>query len=341
MRIVNKYFLTKDDSKILYGIAILFMIAHHLWGFPDRFDNRYISLLPIGDVSLEYYIGIFGKICVAIYAFISGYGLYISVQVIKHKNLKNMYKFILKHLWNFYKRYWFVFIVFVPIGFYWEINTFTLKEFTLAFIGRKANIYNGEWWYVTEYIKMLLYFPIYIWILTKLEIVRYYSGKNPYKIVIYILALVSFIMTRHYLFIFLTGIVFARYRVFEYIEQYLYSKRYFNNIFLILGTLGVFIFRSVLMSARFDDIIVIMFIYSAITLIRKIRSKNIEKSLCFLGRYSIYMWLVHTYWAYYYFQDIVLLPQYTVLIYIWLTILSLLTAMVLDRIYNIINNIKK
>lgn len=57
------------------GIAIILMVAHHMWGFKsvDDFSGGWQNVAPmlIG-------LGKAGKICVAIFAFISGFGLYLS-----------------------------------------------------------------------------------------------------------------------------------------------------------------------------------------------------------------------------------------------------------------------
>lgn len=53
---------TKANSVEMYGIAILLMVFHHLF-------KSYIG--PSAIQTIAY----FGKICVAIFAFISGYGL--------------------------------------------------------------------------------------------------------------------------------------------------------------------------------------------------------------------------------------------------------------------------
>lgn len=69
--------LTKQDSAALKGIAILLMIFHHCFLDPSRFAGHIVSFAPFSQsaiVSLSY----FSKICVGIFAFISGYGLYLS-----------------------------------------------------------------------------------------------------------------------------------------------------------------------------------------------------------------------------------------------------------------------
>ena len=69
--------ITKRDSKMLKGIAILAMLMLHL--FCRRDNLPYTPLLWIGDTPLIYYFGLFGDICVAIYCFVSGYAHYLSL----------------------------------------------------------------------------------------------------------------------------------------------------------------------------------------------------------------------------------------------------------------------
>lgn len=60
-----------------------------------------------------------------------------------------------------------------------------------------------------------------------------------------------------------------------------------------------------------------------------------------LGKYSVYMWLTHGFWLYHYFQPIALIPKLSVLIFLWVTLLSLATAYILNQIYEIIAKLVK
>lgn len=72
---IEKTYIIPQDSLYIYGIAILMMVWHHFFGFPERFggDLRYIG----GNIeyTIELYLGYFGRLCIAMYAFISGYGM--------------------------------------------------------------------------------------------------------------------------------------------------------------------------------------------------------------------------------------------------------------------------
>ena len=59
-------------------IAILLMVFHHFFGFDDfrNPQNYYIESFNIHGISFERMLAAFGKICVSIFAFFSGYALY-------------------------------------------------------------------------------------------------------------------------------------------------------------------------------------------------------------------------------------------------------------------------
>lgn len=133
---------TKDHTKIAKGVAILLMLTHHLFAFPERIhlSQGYISILSIGNNNIEFILGVFGKICVSIYMFLSGYGIYMSSLRKNNITLSNSFNRIKK----LYINYWIVFILFVPIGFIFFNNQLNIREFILNFIGWSSS-YNGEW----------------------------------------------------------------------------------------------------------------------------------------------------------------------------------------------------
>ena len=69
--------LTKSDSLRLKGVAMLMMFFHHLYCQVSRFDGYEISFSPFGqDAVVD--VAMFFKLCVSIFAFVSGYGLLTS-----------------------------------------------------------------------------------------------------------------------------------------------------------------------------------------------------------------------------------------------------------------------
>ncbi len=71
---------TRENTKQVKGIAILLMLVHHLYTFADRipYGLEIASQYYISGMELTVIIGSFGKICVSIFMFLGGYGLYAS-----------------------------------------------------------------------------------------------------------------------------------------------------------------------------------------------------------------------------------------------------------------------
>ena len=102
-------FVSKKDSKALYGIAIIFMLYHHLFLDPKRINNNYISVF--GDYAwMEIRLAWVCKICVAIYVFISGYAMCIhtkelEIQKLSWERIKATFSMCLRQLLKFYRKF--------------------------------------------------------------------------------------------------------------------------------------------------------------------------------------------------------------------------------------------
>lgn len=70
---------SKNDSAKLKGIAILFMLMHHLYFKAGQFEGYAISFAPFSE-SFVIDVSMMMKICVSFFAFISGFGLHASFQ---------------------------------------------------------------------------------------------------------------------------------------------------------------------------------------------------------------------------------------------------------------------
>ena len=69
--------LSLKDTNILKGLAIMLMLVHHLfWKQNGLYDDVHL----IRDLYLVNQIGVFSKVCVAIFVFLSGYGLTIQAE---------------------------------------------------------------------------------------------------------------------------------------------------------------------------------------------------------------------------------------------------------------------
>ena len=131
----------KKSTTIIKGIAILLMVYHHL--FIHRSD--FVFCFGIFPDSVRYEFALFGKICVAIFFFLSGFG--INRNRNKSFSINGELKKVGKRLKTLFFNYWKVFFCFVPLGFILGKMNFSLGEFILNFIGWEHS-YNIEWWVI-------------------------------------------------------------------------------------------------------------------------------------------------------------------------------------------------
>lgn len=153
--------IDRHTSDWIKGLAILLMLAHHAFGLPSLIEppTRLVHLIP--GVPIDYWIGRFGKISVAIFLLLSGYGFALRARA--GKPVKWTYylgkagRFLLAY-WPYFLLAWGIGRLFfadltVPNGnprfptdpLDWALNALTLKN-TMAF----------EWWFAETYLLLVL-----------------------------------------------------------------------------------------------------------------------------------------------------------------------------------------
>lgn len=324
-------FISKTDAVLIQAFAVLIMVWHHLFGFPDRIATSYLLVFD-SFFHIETLVAYFGKICIAIFAFCSGYGLRKKALSSKIGNgLLCNYKMIITQMIKFFTRYWFVFLVFVPLGFAIKAYSFDFKIFFKGFLGL-SDFYNAEWWYVSYYVKFLLLFPIIsllfdflckkflylIHILTIVFVSTIFVLQSLEFDIVFFSVLASFIL----------GMYFVEAGIYEKIYK-LFSKKiqFFLSILIFVG---VFILRTI---GSKDYLLVPILIYAICVFFKNhYISRFLAPIFIFIGKYSTYIWLTHTFFAYYYFQKFTFLPYYSELIFILCLACSVVSGIVLEKL---------
>lgn len=348
--------LTKFDirqTNITKGIAVLMLLWHHLfYNNPKTFD-RFTSLYTFSNgVPAEVYISVFCKLCVAIFVFLSGYGLYCSFNKYLQKNLGEgtkylifSFKYTVKHLIKLLSDYWFIFIIFVPLGFwlgrnpidiyagsikYAIIDFFGLSDF---FFGTNAYTMNATWWFMSLIIILYIIFPIIYWLLEKNQL-----------LVLALSLFATFIpniwdnaSVRIYVLAYVLGMIFAKNDLFKYIENFAKNHNYIVTsiaIFIIVCVSFLFRQKYLFENNKFDGILCIPVILFAFLVISRI--KLVDKVFEILGKYSSGIFMFHTFIFSYYFKSFIYSFKYSVLIFVVLTVICLVIAIALEWIKNII-----
>lgn len=308
--------LTKQDTAVLKGIAIIAMLMHHLWGCPPEWVTPYINLWGFG--------GGLGKVCVAIFLFCSGYGLSVGYSNLigdskfanndwKNKIMATL-KFQAKRFVKFYASYWPIFLIFVPIGIYvfgrslsgaYGEHVNIIKRLLYDFMGvQGSNSYNITWWFNQLIIILYLVFPIlyclirikpWIAIIFGLVIMRlsFHFAVNPADICTW-------------QFPFILGIVWNLYedkgiKVQQWIDGHKYVA-IFVSLFVLgcLIVLRMFPIIPHLEGIRIDGFLTCALALCVITISRHFRF--LTSIFAFMGKHSINIYMIHTFFFLYWFS---------------------------------------
>ena len=323
---ISNPIFNKRMSLAVKGIAILMMLAHHCFAFPEYWLDGF-SVGTIPSIVCSNF-----KICVAVFAFITGYGFFVG----KEKT----YKDILDKVLKFLLQYWLqLFLIFLPVA---TIHfTFSPKRIFYNLIALYDLIILFAW-YVFFHCFVLLTFPLLKRLLTKgpgFNLAIVLLGGYCVTAVLYFLPFKT-PLTRMLLdcsiFYPVVGVGFlcARYGVLDRLTQ---RVRLWGAIAIIAG---IFLLRakvSVIKGFSFDTFYAPMLIMSLCIILEKCRP--IHTVLVFLGKHSFHMWLFHSIFFSAYTRDVVQrLITWTsvpVIRFLLITCSSLGVAVLLDWLWGV------
>ncbi len=338
---------TKEDTNVIKGIAILLMLCHHLFAFPERLSSGvfYYSAFAIGNHTLSYYIGVFGRICVSMFLFLSAYGTYLS-SIGQTSDSYLTRKFV-----RLYGAYWRVFFIFIPISMLLRVDQVKVSALVLLQNLTGLNItYNGEWWFFTPFLILLLAFPLVkrfvdrkggafysdllITVLLNACIVSLIPQIAAQPIFSKLTA--TLLWTKLYLAlmmlpVFLLGCLFAKYDVLSRIKtRFVGNRLSFAGALILLA--AIFYIRRCY-GGLYDYLLTPLLIAASIVLLTNRLLKPVYWVLQRIGEQSTVIWLTHSFYCYLWCQKLIYLPKYSALILLWLLLISYGTALLLQFFY--------
>ena len=297
--------LTRQDTSVMKGIAICAMLCHHLYGCPPDGVEPYSGLLA--------WIGVLGKVCVALFLFCSGYGLAANY---KPQSILDDIKFVSKRLVKFYANYWVIFLIFVPI------TIFAFHRSLTDAYGVDANIYwclfkdilglqgfdsyNITWWFNLLILVLYLIFPLlyravqyapWLPLLIGLGVMRmaYHISHNP----------IDFLTWQ---FPFVVGMAWQLYENrFAKVSNWLIDHKFSFAICSILFAIVFVILRMcpILPSwtgIRLDAFVTVSIVLMVISIGRYLPYAS--SVFAFLGKHSMNIYMVHTFINAYWFSEL-------------------------------------
>lgn len=242
----------KKQAASVKGMAVLMMLWHHLYWNMDELREAGVdaTFFPFSEYNMVNLAKVF-KICVSLFAIVSGYGLYLDYS----KSEKDEFGWIKGRLKKLLVDYWFIFILsFVvtmlidqrPLKVYFINNVYDgCFNIFLDFLG-VSSIFDsptllGTWWYMGAAVLYIVLTPFlvrhkkYLWLIfaatgavVRLFRLDYLGGTNPY---LFLCAFQIGMIAAHYDMIhfcirlkrgflpFLTGlaVLWAGYRLYTYL----------------------------------------------------------------------------------------------------------------------------
>ena len=316
-------FLSQKESVMLQGFAVSLMVWHHLFGFPERVNVPYVLVFDF-LFHIETLVSYFGRICMEKKAYASGCTALHSIG-------KN-YGASIRHLLKFFSRFWMVFILFVPIGFLLGIYPVHPEAIVKSLLGQ-SYVYNAEWWYIGHYIKLMLMFPlvsfVFMWMDSKNKILTHIIMLLGLTILLFVPKESPWLCSSLVFIYFIEGMYFARSTWYESGKKVL-SKNWVRLLISTALIMAVFLLRT--MGAA-DYYLVPILVFGFVLLMKNaFACKYLGSIFLFIGKYSTYIWLTHTFFAYYYFQNLTYAPRFSWLIAIWCIFLCIVSGVILEKI---------
>lgn len=297
------------------------MLIHHL--FYNSWSRELYNDIIVHDMGVVNQIGIFSKLCVAIFVFVSGYGLTISTP----KNIK-LKDFYMRRFKKLYLNYWYIWLLFVPVSVFVFGRTFTdaygdhvAFKFVLDIFGFLKmfgyDSYNPTWWFYNLIIVLYIIFPL----------LNKWLWRTPYLIVSFAFAIgiFGFIpvlrVISAFLLVFISGMLMARLPL-TWIEEMKWW-----HIVIALTILVICRFPKQSPIHIVDSLLCIglaLLLYK-VQLWRWLRL--IFESL---GKHSMNMFLIHTFIFCYWFKDYIYITKNPILILLSLLVSTYLLSVAIE-----------
>ncbi len=316
--------LTKFDVSITNaskGMALMLILWHHLF-----YEKPEVGFLV-------YQSALLAKVCVGIYVVLSGYGL---AESIKHKAL-DLVAFYKRRVSKLYLNYWFIALLFIPIGTLFMGRTLESVFGEHAYFGLLIQMlglhmftdvsygYNATWWFMSLIIVLYAIFPL-VFKLTK-QFHLWFLGFCA------LLLFVPIPLVNDWIFPFAVGVWLSQNDGFVKMMAWFGKQGKWRFVTLLVLTALVAWYRQngwLFDSIRADTFFGILLIL--LTTEWVLASPKSRKVLEFIGVHSFNIFLFHTFIYYYYFPTFTYSFQNPVLIFVVLLVICLALSVGIEKL---------
>lgn len=317
--------MTRQDSQIIKGLAILLMIFLHLFNSLSKTELCH-NLLYIDGTPLTLFLTRAAN-PVAFFLIIAGYGLY----KVYDKGDKRRFARLIK----LFIHYWITLLIFLPLAY-----ALHGENYSWSLVSMLENLsiynptYNPEMWFLLPYVVLSATAP-WLFKITKKIPCRYvilaaliihvatsYMLSRYGSTIIYPNRwLYNIFVVFHFLLNFMLGAMSARYGFFEKLKAKFHKLRYIYIYIVILVVI------QCSFQYNFFYAFIMISLINLARMPRRLRS-TLEK----LGNQSMDMWMVHSWLALYLFMDLFYSLSYPIVIFSATVVASYLVALLINRI---------
>ena len=346
---------TKEHTMQMKGIAIIILLFHHCFLNAQRWATvpyeklattkgwgyYPISFAPFSSHTIQY-LASFSKICVAMFVFMTGYGMWVSYESQKKKT--TMSNYIKKRMVTLMTGFLIIFVVTeilaIPTGRFIEVYGHDFRSVVYMIIDALGlakllgtPLFCLTWWYMSLAIVLIMIFPF----------VHSIMGKYQWVVVV-----ASIIVPRacgfgqstdlfRYLLAYTLGMYFAQHDLLARIKEKFMKQNVAGKLLsLIVSLIGLAVIIKCRQNAwigwkylDFWDGFAAMYMI-VISYIYILNGKWIVKGLGFLGKHSMNIFLIHSFYRDVFFHEFTYSFYYAWLDYIVLMAISLVTSIVLE-----------
>lgn len=346
---------TKEHTMQMKGIAIIILLFHHCFLNTQRWATvpyeklattkgwgyYPISFAPFSSHTIQY-LASFSKICVAMFVFMTGYGMWVSYESQKKKT--TMSNYIKKRMVTLMTGFLIIFVVTeilaIPTGRFIEVYGHDFRSVVYMIIDALGlakllgtPLFCLTWWYMSLAIVLIMIFPFVHSIMEKYQ---------------WIVVVASIIVPRacgfgqstdlfRYLLAYTLGMYFAQHDLLARIKEKFMEQ---NVVGKLLSLIVSLIDLAVIIKCRqnawigwkyldFWDGFAAMYVI-VLSYIYILNGKWIVKGLGFLGKHSMNIFLIHSFYRDVFFHKFTYSFYYAWLDYIVLMAISLVTSIVLE-----------
>ena len=346
---------TKEHTMQMKGIAIIILLFHHCFLNAQRWATvpyeklattkgwgyYPISFAPFSSHTIQY-LASFSKICVAMFVFMTGYGMWVSYESQKKKT--TMSNYIKKRMVTLMTGFLIIFVVTeilaIPTGRFIEVYGHDFRSVVYMIIDALGlakllgtPLFCLTWWYMSLAIVLIMIFPFIHSIMEKYQ---------------WIVVVASIIVPRacgfgqstdlfRYLLAYTLGMYFAQHDLLARIKEKFMEQNVAGKLLsLIVSLIGLAVIIKCRQNAwigwkylDFWDGFAAMYVIVN-SYIYILNGKWIVKGLGFLGKHSMNIFLIHSFYRDVFFHEFTYSFYYAWLDYIVLMAISLVTSIVLE-----------